>query len=42
MGNRQSICFVATVEFAVNAFLINHLKELSRDYDLTVVVIDGK
>ena len=38
MGNRQSICFVATVEFAVNAFLINHLKELSKDYDLTVVV----
>jgi len=38
MVNRKSICFVATVEFAVSAFLLNHLKELSKYYDLTVVV----
>ena len=38
MANKRSICFVATVEFAVNAFLLNHLKELSKYYDLTVIV----
>ena len=38
MVNRKSICFVATVEFAVSAFLLNHLKELSKYYDLTVIV----
>ena len=38
MTNKRSICFVATVEFAVNAFLLNHLKELSKYYDLTVIV----
>ena len=38
MANKQSICFVATVEFAVNAFLLNHLKELSKYYDLTIIV----
>ena len=38
MGNRKSICFVATAEFAVSSFLVSHLKELSKYYDLTVVV----
>ena len=38
MVNRKSICFVATVEFAVSAFLLSHLKELSKYYDLTVIV----
>ena len=38
MANRKSICFVATVEFAVSAFLLSHLKELSKHYDLTVIV----
>jgi len=38
MTNRKSICFVATVEFAVSAFLLSHLKELSKYYDLTVIV----
>jgi len=38
MANKRSICFVATVEFAVNAFLLNHLKELSKYYDVTVIV----
>ena len=38
MGNRKSICFIATAEFAVSAFLVSHLKELSKYYDLTIVV----
>ena len=38
MENKKSICFVATVEFAVDAFLLSHLKELSKFYDLTVIV----
>tara|TARA_B100001769_G_scaffold12830_1_gene8789 strand:- start:268 stop:1392 length:1125 start_codon:yes stop_codon:yes gene_type:complete len=37
MENKQSICFVATVDFAVNAFLLNHLRELSNHYNLTLV-----
>ena len=38
MANKKSICFVATVEFAVSAFLISHLEELSKNYDLTIIV----
>jgi glycosyltransferase involved in cell wall biosynthesis len=38
MGNRKSICFIATAEFAVSAFLVTHFKELSKYYDLTVIV----
>ena len=38
MVNRKSICFIATAEFAVRAFLLSHLKELSKYYDLTVIV----
>lgn len=34
----KKICFVATVEFAVTAFLLNHLRALSKIYDVTVVV----
>lgn len=34
----KKICFVATVEFAVKVFLLNHLRELSRIYDVTVIV----
>ena len=34
----KKICFVSTVEFAVNAFLLNHLRALSKIYDVTVVV----
>ena len=37
MENKQSICFVATVDFAVNAFLLNHLRELSNHYNLTLI-----
>ena len=34
----KKICFVVTVEFAVKAFLLNHLRALSNIYDVTVVV----
>jgi len=34
----KKICFVATVEFAVNAFLLNHLRALSSFYEVTVIV----
>ena len=34
----KKICFVATVEFAVNVYLINHLRALSQLYDTTVIV----
>lgn len=34
----KKICFVATVEFAVTAFLLNHLRALSKVHDVTVVV----
>ena len=37
MENKKSICFVATVDFAVNNFLLNHLRELSNHYNLTLV-----
>lgn len=33
----KKICFVLTAEFAVRAFLLNHLRELSRSFDITVV-----
>ena len=34
----KKICFVITAEFAVRAFLINHLKVLSVLYEITVLV----
>lgn len=34
---RKKICFVCTAEFAVTAFLLNHLKVLSTEYDVTVI-----
>ena len=34
----KKIYFVASVETAVNAFLFNHLKHLSSDFDITVIV----
>ena len=37
MENKKSICFVATVEFAVNSFLFYHLIELSKFYNITVI-----
>jgi len=35
---KPKIFFVATVEFTVNAFLLNHLRMLSGDFDLTLIV----
>ena len=35
---RQKICFVLTVDYAVKAFLLNHLRALSQFYDITVIV----
>ena len=36
--SRPKIFFLATVEFAVNAFLLSHLKALSKRFDVTVIV----
>ena len=36
--SRPKIFFLATVEFAVNAFLLSHLKVLSKRFDVTVIV----
>jgi glycosyltransferase involved in cell wall biosynthesis len=33
----KKICFVLTAEFAVKAFLLNHLRQLTRFYDVTVI-----
>ena len=35
---KQKICFVLTAEFAVKAFLLNHLRALSQFYNITVIV----
>jgi glycosyltransferase involved in cell wall biosynthesis len=34
---RKKICFVATTDTAVNSFLINHIRELVKFYDLTII-----
>ena len=34
----KKICFVLTAEFAVKAFLLDHLRALSKIYDVTVIV----
>ena len=36
--SRPQIFFLATVEFAVNVFLLSHLKALSKCFDVTVIV----
>lgn len=36
--SRPRILFLATVEFSVNAFLLSHLKALSKHFDVTVIV----
>jgi glycosyltransferase involved in cell wall biosynthesis len=38
MQPKQKVCFVLTVESAVKAFLLNHLRALSQFYDITVIV----
>ncbi len=37
-ASRPKVFFLATVEFAVNAFLLSHLKVLSKCFDVTVIV----
>jgi glycosyltransferase involved in cell wall biosynthesis len=34
---KQKICFVATVDFTVSTFLIGHMRELSKFYEITVI-----
>lgn len=34
----KKVCFILTAEFAVKAFLLNHLRALSEIYDVTVIV----
>ncbi|CAM8360632.1 glycosyltransferase [Candidatus Methylopumilus planktonicus] len=35
---KRRLCFVATAEFAVNSFLINHLRVLTNEFDITLLV----
>jgi glycosyltransferase involved in cell wall biosynthesis len=35
---RRKLCFVVTAEFAVRAFLLTHIRTLSKFYDITLVV----
>ena len=37
MKNKLKICFVATVDNAITSFLANHLRELSKLYELTII-----
>ena len=36
-SKKKKLCFVATVDLSVNAFLIGHLHGLAKSYDLTVI-----
>ena len=38
LNPKPKIYFVATVEFVVNAFLLNHFKSLSKKFDITLIV----
>ena len=37
MKNKLKICFVATVDTAITSFLANHLRELAKLYELTII-----
>ena len=37
MVAKKSMCFLATVEYAVDAFLYNHIRKLSKHYQITVI-----
>ena len=37
MKTKLKICFVATVDVAITVFLANHLRQLAKFYDLTVI-----
>jgi glycosyltransferase involved in cell wall biosynthesis len=38
MQSKKKICFILTAEIAVRFFLINHLRALSKIYDITLIV----
>lgn len=38
VSGRKRVCFVATLEMTVKMFLLEHLRVLCRDYDVTVIV----
>jgi len=35
--NKFKICFVASVDTAITSFLANHLRELAKLYELTII-----
>lgn len=37
MEPKRSLCFIATVEYSVDAFLYSHIKELSKLYKITII-----
>ncbi|CAM8355584.1 glycosyltransferase [Candidatus Methylopumilus planktonicus] len=37
MKNKVKICFVATADVAITSFLANHLRQLAKLYDLTII-----
>ncbi len=37
MKIKKKICFVATSEATIHAFFLNHIKELSKYYDITII-----
>ena len=37
LDKKKKVCFVATVDSAITAFLANHLKQLAKFYDITVI-----
>jgi hypothetical protein len=38
ISQRRKLCFVVTAEFAVRAFLLTHIRTLSKHYDITLIV----
>ena len=37
LDKKKKVCFVATVDSAITVFLANHLKQLAKFYDITVI-----
>ena len=37
VDKKQKLCFLSTVDFSISAFLVSHLRELNKFYDLTVI-----
>lgn len=38
LKEKSKICFIVTIEMVINMFLINHIRSLSKFYDITVIV----